>query len=119
MKVGEVIVSLRKQKKVKQKELAESVGVTPTHLSLVESNQQKPSMELLSKIADYFDLPLTSILFQALNGEEIKSAKQKKYYKAAEPVVNALMEYLLSGDGKPKRKKPLDNVKHTLRKRTA
>lgn len=117
MKIGEVIVTLRKQKGVKQKDLAESLGITATYLSLIEHGEQKPSIALISSIANYFDLPITVILYKALGLENAKSKNQKKYFEAAEPIVNSLIQYLLSGDNTSKGKNPLAKVKHKLPRR--
>jgi transcriptional regulator with XRE-family HTH domain len=39
-----------------QKDLAESVGISRSHLSEIESGKKTPSLEVLSKIAASFDL---------------------------------------------------------------
>lgn len=95
MNIGEVIVNLRKQRGVKQKELANSLGITATYLSLVETNQSKASITLLSNIASYFDLPLNALLFKSLEIDKIKDSEKKKYFMAATPIVDALIDYLL------------------------
>jgi transcriptional regulator with XRE-family HTH domain len=111
MKIGEVIVTLRKQKKVKQKDLADSLEISATYLSLIEHGEQRPSIALIARIADFFDLPVTAILFKALGSENAKSKRQKKYFEAAEPIVDSLIQYLLSGDSASKGKNPLAKVK--------
>lgn len=106
MNIGEVILELRKQKGVKQKELAKELKISATYLSLVESNEKKPSVALIANIANYFDLPVTAILFKALEHNNINDKEQKKYIKAAKPVVEALISFLLS-DEKPHKRKNL------------
>jgi transcriptional regulator with XRE-family HTH domain len=95
MNIGEVIVSLRKQSRIRQKELANSLGITATYLSLIETNQTKASISLLSRIANYFNLPLNALLFKAFDVNSITDAEKRKYFKAATPIVDALIEYLL------------------------
>lgn len=42
---------LRKQKRIRQADLAAHVGVSREHLSAVENNRETPSISLLEKIA--------------------------------------------------------------------
>lgn len=107
MNIGEVIVDLRKQKGLKQKELAKGLKISAAYLSQVEHNEQKPSVALIANIANYFDLPITALFFRALEIDKLESKEQRKYYKTAKPVVDALINYLLSGESPPSGKDPL------------
>jgi transcriptional regulator with XRE-family HTH domain len=117
MKIGEVIVNLRKQKGVKQKDLAVSVGISATYLSLIEHNEQKPSIDVIAKIAGYFDLPVTSLLFMAMNFDDLKNKEQQKYFRAAKPIIDSLIEYLLSDNSTSKGKDRLARVRQNLKSR--
>ncbi|WP_343226999.1 helix-turn-helix domain-containing protein [Luteolibacter arcticus] len=46
-----------------QKELADQLGITAAHLCGIEKGNKKPSLELLSKYAEYFKLPLSSLIY--------------------------------------------------------
>jgi transcriptional regulator with XRE-family HTH domain len=118
MKIGEVIVGLRKKQGVKQKELASAIGVSATYLSQVEHDAEKPSVIVLSKIAEYFNLPITVLIYQAMALEADNGKEQKRYIKAAEPIINALVNYLLPGDKSNKGKDPLSTVKTNRKKLT-
>jgi len=48
---GERILRLREEKEMKQKELADLVGITEASLSRYENNKRVPSGEIISKIA--------------------------------------------------------------------
>lgn len=98
MNIGEVIVYLRKQSGVKQKELATHVGITATYLGMIEKNQSKASMTLLSKIAAYFNLPLNALLFKAIDVDNIQNAEKSRYFKAATPIVDKIINYIISGN---------------------
>ena len=50
--------SLRTQKQLKQSELAEIIGVRNTAVSMMESGERGPSVEVLCALADYFDVSL-------------------------------------------------------------
>ena len=45
----------------KQKEFADFVGISVSHLSLIENNKRTPSLELAFKIADVFCLQAEDI----------------------------------------------------------
>jgi putative transcriptional regulator len=106
MNIGEVIVDLRKQKGVKQKDLATALDISAAYLSQVEHNEEKPSVSLIANIANYFDLPVTAIFFKALDIDKLKNSEQRKYFKTAKPVVDALISYLLSDENPAKGKDP-------------
>lgn len=116
MKIGEVIVNLRKDSRLKQKELATAIGISATYLSQIEHNLEKPSIIVLSKIADYFNLPLSAIIFKTISSNEIDNMDQKRRIKAAEPVINALIKYLLPSDESIRGKDPLAGNKANRKK---
>lgn len=116
MKIGEVIVSLRKESRLKQKELASEIGISAAYLSQIEHNVEKPGVIVLSKIADYFNLPISAIIFRAISTEEIDNKEHKRYIKAADPIVNALIKYLLPGNESIKGKDPLAGNKASRKK---
>lgn len=47
------------------KQLAQEVGITPTHLSYVLNQKRIPSHELLENIADVFHVPVTRLTGEA------------------------------------------------------
>lgn len=46
-----------------QTELSVELGLSNSYLSEIESGKKQPSIDLLQKYSDYFDIPLSSILF--------------------------------------------------------
>ncbi len=68
--LGTRIKSLRIQKKLSQTELAKSVGVTPSTISQVESNQIYPSLPALIKIAQILNVDISS-LFKGTMEEQL------------------------------------------------
>ncbi|PEA01134.1 helix-turn-helix domain-containing protein [Bacillus cereus] len=82
--MGSRIQRIRKEKGIKQFELAEAIGVNHTAISLYESGKREPRKEILEKIAlatnvsvDYFyGLTDNKVLNQEkLNKQEIQAAK--------------------------------------------
>ena len=53
---------LRKQRRIRQADLAVHVGVTREHLSAVENNRETPSISLLEKIAAALGVSVADLL---------------------------------------------------------
>ena len=60
---------LRTSHDFKQKELAKKLGISASHLSEIESGQKTPSLVLLERYGEVFEVPVSSILFLAENIE--------------------------------------------------
>jgi transcriptional regulator with XRE-family HTH domain len=58
MKPGHAIKILRTAAGLRQTDLAERVGVTPSYLSLVESGRRSPSLRLLRRTSEALRIPL-------------------------------------------------------------
>lgn len=52
---------------LKQKELASKLEISKSYLSEIESGKKKPTLPLLNKYSDIFDIPVSSILFFSEN----------------------------------------------------
>lgn len=63
--LGNAIRSARIEHKLSQEELAEIVGITPTHLKHIESEHRKPSIEVLFRLAKTLHLSIDNILFDS------------------------------------------------------
>ena len=63
--VGQTIRLLRTAAGMKQKELAEAVGIQPNSLSLIESGKRELSLGLLRSIAKALDVPISLIFWDA------------------------------------------------------
>lgn len=46
-----------------QTELSETLGISKSYLSEIESGKKQPTLEILDKYSKEFDIPLSSILF--------------------------------------------------------
>jgi len=58
-----VIKTLRQEKGLSQKALAEQVGVTDAYITMLESGKRKnPSLDILKKLAKALDVPVTELL---------------------------------------------------------
>ena len=76
MDIGSVIKAIRKEKKLKQSELAENCNISVTYLSQIENNKKDPTISKLMEISKSLEIPLPIIFFMAL--EDIDIPPQKR-----------------------------------------
>lgn len=62
MKIGARIKKLREGKNISQKELAEELNVTDAMVSMYENNKKSPSLEVIAKLASYFNVSTDYLL---------------------------------------------------------
>lgn len=58
MSIGKNIQRFRKERKLTQEELAKRIGISKSHMSKIEIDNKKPSMEILIKLANILNIPL-------------------------------------------------------------
>ncbi len=75
MELGSAIAKLRNAKGLTQREFAQEIGVSNGAVAMWETNKRQPDLEMLQRICDYFDVPLTRILG---HGDRINATASKK-----------------------------------------
>ena len=60
--IGDAIKELRRLKKIKQKELAEGIGVSVSAIGMYEQNRRIPDIDTMVKIASFFGVTLDAIV---------------------------------------------------------
>ena len=60
---------LRVFHEMKQKELASKLSISTSHLCEIESGKKTPTLSVLNRYAEVFEVPVSSILFLAENLE--------------------------------------------------
>lgn len=91
MNIGETIKILRKEKNIKQLDLAESSGISQTYLSQIEKGTKTPTIDVLEKISTNLGLPYPVLSFLSLDTNSI-SAEKKEIYNRFEPVISGLIK---------------------------
>jgi transcriptional regulator with XRE-family HTH domain len=56
---------------LKQTEIAARIGVTPSHLSLIESGDRQPSLRVINSVAAELEIPTVLITLLASSADEI------------------------------------------------
>lgn len=62
MKTGEIIRYLRIKSNLTSKELGKALDISESAISLYENNKRKPSIELIIKISNYFNVSTDFLL---------------------------------------------------------
>lgn len=75
---GEALRLVRSFHEVNQSDLSKALGISRSYLSEIESGRKVPSLDLLQRYAEYFNIPLSSlVLFSENVGESERDLKVK------------------------------------------
>ena len=88
MTFHEKIQRLRKQKKWSQAELGEKIGVHVTHISRLENGKFMPSMDLLLKLAEIFEVTTDYLLYDNIDNNGPINLTDKTLYEKMKLVDN-------------------------------
>lgn len=91
MDLGNAIKTLRKQKKITQKQLAELSSISTNALCSIEKGQSFPSKVTISKICSSLKIPESYLLLFSLTEEDIPEEKRILYRTLCEPLKEELL----------------------------
>lgn len=90
MNFGDAIKKARIKRDLTQKELAEKLGVTITHVSYLENNRRNPSNEFMGKLCNELNVPKEALLWDALIPDDLPlSPDDLKIVFGAKKIVEA------------------------------
>lgn len=82
--ISEALRLLRVFHDMKQKELADKLGISKSHISEIENGNRTPSLDVIARYSEVFRIPISSILFFAENIETAQdSSKLNSRVKSA------------------------------------
>ncbi len=96
--LGNAIREARLYNNLSQEDLAELVGITPTHLKHLESEHRKPSIEVLFRIAKILHMSIDNIVFKNENDEFnhalvlLKSCNENEIILVAD-IIKSIIKY--------------------------
>lgn len=82
MTLGQVLVELRKERRVCLREVGQAIGVSTAYISMAENNRGKPSTAIIQKLAEYYNTTIYEIFCEIAGSRE------------PEAVFNALLKYV-------------------------
>lgn len=74
---------------INQSDLAKKIGISRSYLSEIESGKKTPSIEILNKYSDVFDIPPSSLLLFSENLEN-DTFTEKSRVKVAKKIVSIM-----------------------------
>lgn len=81
-----------------QKDLAQRLQISPSHLSEVESGKKRPTLDLLDRYASEFKIPVSSILF--FSEEMGNSSRANRVRVGISEKVLTLLKFIAARAGK-------------------
>ena len=91
MDLGNAIKTLRKQKKITQKHLAELSEISTNALCSIETSQSFPSKTTISRICSALNIPESYLLLFSITEDDIPEDKRILYRTLCEPLKEELM----------------------------
>ncbi len=91
MDLGNAIKTLRKQKRITQKQLAELSEISTNALCSIETGQSFPSKATISKICSSLKIPESYLLLFSITEDDIPEDKRVLYRALAEPLKEGLI----------------------------
>jgi XRE family transcriptional regulator, regulator of sulfur utilization len=93
MTIGETISKVRKEKNLKQKDLAASCKISQTYLSQIEKGTKIPTLDVLEKISNGLAMPYPVLSFLSLDESSIAEEKRVAY-NSMKPIINGIIKEL-------------------------
>ena len=90
--LGSALRCIRVFHDLKQGEAAAQLGISRSYLSEIESETKQPTLQLIQKYSEVFDVPTSSILFFSENLDRPSARKNSRQFVAGK--ILALMQFL-------------------------
>lgn len=97
LRIGQIIKILRTAIGLRQKDLADKVGIQPHYLSLVEAGKRQPSLAVLRKIANELDVPVSLLFWQAEQYPEGISLENESRWRNLHSLLVEMERHRLQG----------------------
>lgn len=91
--IHQALKNIRQFHNIKQSDLSVKLGISNSYLSEIEGGKKSPSLELLSKYSEIFNIPVSSLLFfsESLEGDDESLAS--KFQKKSSKLIIRLLEW--------------------------
>lgn len=96
MDLGQTIKSIRKQKGLRQNQLAELCDITQAYLSQIENNLKEPNLSTLRVISNNLETPLPILFFLSLDNKDVKPEKAEAFEMIAPSVKSLVNQFFIA-----------------------
>lgn len=93
---GHALKLIRQFHNIKQGQLASEIGISNSYLSEIESGKKEVTLDLLKKYADYFNLPMSSLMLFSEKLEDNSLAEKFRVNFTAK--IKQIMEWVVAKD---------------------
>ncbi len=93
MKIHQALLELRKKTQLTQTEVANRINISQTYLSQIEGGSKEPSMEILKRISETYNVPIPILYFKMLTIDDVPKNKQR-IFKELHPLINNLIDQI-------------------------
>lgn len=111
MAIGDRIKDLRSDQGLSRQYIADHLGISPSTVNMLERNERQPSVELLDKLAEYFNVSVDYLLCRT----DIKDA----YTRTNRDPLDEILGKIIQRDATPitekKKQKLLKIIEHAYR----
>lgn len=90
--LNEALRLIRVYHDLRQTEMAEQLGISKSYLSEIEKGSKKPTLDLVEKYANKFQIPVSSIIFFSENINNTRAYEKARGAVAAKII--RLMQFL-------------------------
>ena len=99
MDLGTKFKNIRHNNNMNQDEMAKILKINRNNLSRIETNKSYPTAEVLTRLANHFNISIDSLLEINLEGkdsEEIKTGKIKKITQYCSYLTSSELDFILN-----------------------
>lgn len=97
--IGNVLKRTRAIYGYKATEMCSKLGISASYLSEIENNKKKPSLELLEKYAEIYDIRLSSLILLSENFEDAEKSGSGKGSIIIRNMMNQLINSMANSAG--------------------
>ena len=90
MNIGNAIRTIRKKYGMTQNQFAGHIGITQTHLSLLEKNKRNPSIDVLERMSQQVFIPLPILLWFSVDEKDVKEGMDESF-RIMKPSIDELI----------------------------
>lgn len=96
--LGEALRLIRVYHDLKQKQAAERLGLSTSYLSEIERGVKTPTLDIIQRYGDVFEMPVSSIMFFSENVGNSGTIDQARTFVAGKVV--SLLQFLEARSGR-------------------